>query len=98
MSGQALLLLFTTISEAVEQALRFDAACLCINLLLLLRTASRLRSMHRERLPVLSPYADDFGMPLMIEPFVMQDDEAGGYMVDGPRRQKIMAFIRQAAD
>jgi fructose-bisphosphate aldolase, class I len=86
-----------TISEAVKQALRFDAACLCINLLLLPKQPG-VHAQCIENICVLKPVADDFGMPLMIEPLVMQDNEkAGGYMVDGDI-EKIMALVRQAAE
>ncbi|MEO0917685.1 MAG: aldolase, partial [Pseudomonadota bacterium] len=38
------------------------------------------------------------GMPLMIEPLVMQDNaKAGGYMVDGDIN-KILALVRQAVE
>ena len=39
---------------------------------------------------------DAVGMPLMVEPLVMQDNaKAGGYMVDGDI-DKILALVRQA--
>src|ERR1700741_412594 len=86
-----------TISEAVKQALRYDAACLCINLLLLPNQPG-IHAQCIENICALKPVADDFGMPLMIEPLVMQDNEkAGGYMVEG-KIEKIMALVRQAAE
>jgi DhnA family fructose-bisphosphate aldolase class Ia len=51
-----------------------------------------------ENICLLKPVADEFGMPLMIEPLVMQDNQkAGGYMVDGDI-EKIMALVRQAVE
>ncbi|RYG32474.1 aldolase [bacterium] len=85
------------IDDAVEQALRLDAACVVVNLLLLpdqpdlheqcVRNAARLKSD-----------CELWGMPLMIEPLVMQDNStAGGYMVDGDL-DKILPLVRQAAE
>ena len=46
----------------------------------------------------LKPLCERFGMPLMVEPLVMQpNDRAGGYMVDGDLA-KICALVRQAVD
>jgi len=46
----------------------------------------------------IKPEADEFGMPLMIEPLVMQDStKAGGYMVDG-NLELILALVRQAVE
>jgi DhnA family fructose-bisphosphate aldolase class Ia len=85
------------IEEAVEQALRLDSACLCVNLLQLPNEpevhAQCIRNICR-----LKPDADRYGMPLMIEPLVMQRNEvAGGYMVDGDL-DKIKALVRQAVE
>ena len=46
----------------------------------------------------LKPLCERFGMPLMVEPLVMQpNDRAGGYMVDGDLA-KICALVRQAVE
>lgn len=82
---------------AVETAVRIDAACVVVNLLLLpdqpdlhhqcVRNVMRLRA-ESER----------WGMPLMVEPLVMQSNErAGGYMVDGDI-DKIVPLVRQAVE
>jgi class I fructose-bisphosphate aldolase len=85
------------ISEPVQQALRLDAACLCINLFLLPGQPT----VHAEcvdNICALKPVADNFGMPLMIEPLVMQENtKAGGYMVDG-NLELILALVRQAVE
>lgn len=85
------------IDDAVEQALRLDAACLCVNLFLL-PEQPEVHAQCLANICRLKPLADRYGMPLMIEPLVMQDNRAaGGYMVDGDI-EKIMALVRQAAE
>jgi class I fructose-bisphosphate aldolase len=85
------------ISDTVKQALRLDAACLCVNLFLLPNRPE----VHAEciaNICALKPIADEFGMPLMVEPLVMQDNQvAGGYMVDG-NIERIVALVRQAVE
>ncbi len=85
------------IEDCVEQALRLDAAALCVNLFLLPGEpevhAQCIRNINR-----LKPQADRYGMPLMIEPLVMRANSgAGGYMVDGDL-PKITALVRQAVE
>ena len=85
------------IDDCVEQALRLDAAALCVNLFLLPGEpevhAQCIRNINR-----LKPQADRYGMPLMIEPLVMRANAgAGGYMVDGDL-PKITALVRQAVE
>lgn len=85
------------IEDAVEQALRLDAACLCVNLLLI-PNQPRVHAQCIENICRLKPVTDRYGMPLMIEPLVMQDNaRAGGYMVDGDLG-KIKALVRQAVE
>jgi len=46
----------------------------------------------------LRAQATRFGMPLMVEPLVMQDNAvAGGYMVDGDA-DKVVTLVRQAVE
>lgn len=84
------------IDDPVEQALRLDAACLCVNLFLLPGEpevhARCVRNVNR-----LKAASERFGMPLMVEPLVMRASDAGGYMVDGDLR-KILALVRQAVE
>lgn len=85
------------IDEPVKQALRLDAACLCVNLFLL-PGQPEVHADCIENICLLKPVADEFGMPLMIEPLVMQDNQkGGGYMVDGDI-EKIAALVRQAVE
>ena len=90
----------TLFSEVIErpldQAIRLDAACIVVNLLMLPDQpelyAACVRNVNR-----LKPLADDYGMPLMVEPLVMQDNSKGGYMVDGDI-SKILPLVRQAVE
>ncbi len=90
--------LFTQmIAEPVEQALRLDAACVVVNLLLL-PNQPELHSACVENIARLKPLCERYGMPLMVEPLVMQPNErAGGYMVDGDIK-KILPLVRQAVE
>jgi len=85
------------IAEPLEQALRLDAACVVVNLFMLPNQPE----VHRaciHNINKLKPLAQRYGMPLMIEPLVMQDNaKAGGYMVDGDLK-KIVPLVRQAVE
>lgn len=83
--------------EPILEALRMDAACVVVNLLLLpdepelhhqtIRNISRLRGV-----------CDKYAMPLMIEPLVMQvNNTRGGYQVDGDKK-KLVPLVRQARE
>jgi fructose-bisphosphate aldolase, class I len=84
------------VDEPVETALRLDAACVVVNLLQLpgepavheqcLRNVARLRAECTR-----------FGMPLMVEPLVMNGGGDAGYAVDGDAK-KITALVRQAVE
>src|SRR5262249_30475768 len=69
------------VEGAVERALLLDAACVCVNLLLL---PDQPELLHRCVCNVASLRAacDPFGMPLMVEPLVFKAG-VGGYGVDG---------------
>jgi class I fructose-bisphosphate aldolase len=85
------------IDRAVEQALRLDASCLCVNLFLI-PGQPEVYAQCIDNICALKPEADRYGLPLMIEPLVMQDNaKAGGYMVDGDL-QKIKGLVRQAVE
>lgn len=83
--------------NAVEQALLLDAAAVVVNLLLL----PELPELYHQSIThicKLKPACERYGMPLMIEPLVMQSNErAGGYMVDG-NLEKIITLVRQAVE
>jgi fructose-bisphosphate aldolase, class I len=90
--------LFSEIIEApLEQALRLDAACIVVNLLMLPDQPELHRACIKNILR-LKPEAERYGMPLMIEPLVMQANSSkGGYMVDGDL-EKILPLVRQAVE
>jgi len=85
------------IEDAVEQAVQLDAACVVVNLLLL-PDAPELHAQCVENICRLKPQCNHYGMPLMIEPLVMQENTSGGgYMVDGDL-DKILPLVRQAVE
>jgi fructose-bisphosphate aldolase, class I len=85
------------IENAVEQALALDAACVVVNLLSL-PDQPELHAQCIENICRLKPQCTRYGMPLMVEPLVMQvNAKAGGYMVDGDI-DKILPLVRQAVE
>lgn len=90
--------LFSELIDApVEQALRLDAACVVANLMLLPDQPEIHRQCVRNVM-ALKPVCERYGMPLMVEPLVMQSNsQAGGYMVDGDVG-KILPLVRQAVE
>lgn len=86
-----------TIDHPVEQALRLDAACMCVNLFQI-PNEPEVGEQCVENILRLKPECERYGMPMMIEPLVFQANEkAGGYMVDGDEK-KIIPLVRQAAE
>jgi fructose-bisphosphate aldolase, class I len=85
------------IEQPLEQALRLDAACVVVNLFMLPGQPA----VHKaciQNINKLKPQCERYGMPLMIEPLVMQDNKkSGGYMVDGTL-EKILPLVRQAVE
>ena len=90
--------LFTEMLEdPVGTAVRLDAACVVVNLLLLPNQPDLHRLCVRNVMR-LRAACDGAAMPLMVEPLVMQpNDQAGGYMVDGDI-DKILPLVRQAVE
>ncbi|RBP46053.1 DhnA family fructose-bisphosphate aldolase class Ia [Roseimicrobium gellanilyticum] len=85
------------IEETMLQAVRFDAACVCVNLFQI-PGAPEVHEQCVENILKLKPQADYYGMPMMVEPLVFQPNEkAGGYMVNGDVVQ-IMHLVRQAVE
>lgn len=84
------------IDRPLEQAVRLDAACVVVNLLML-PDQPELHGACIRNISRLKPACDDFGMPLMIEPLVMQQSSRGGYMVDGDI-DRILPLVRQAVE
>jgi DhnA family fructose-bisphosphate aldolase class Ia len=84
------------IDRAVEQAVALDAACVVVNLLMLPDQPELYRACLRN-VNSLKRDCEQAGMPLMVEPLVMQDNSRGGYMVDG-NIDLILPLVRQAAE
>ena len=85
------------IGDAVEQAIRLDAACVVVNLFNLPNQPDVYRQCITN-ICRLKPVCERYGMPLMIEPLIMKDNAtAGGYMVDGDI-DKILPLVRQAIE
>ena len=85
------------IDEAVEQAVRLDAAAVVVNLLLLPDQPE----LHRQCVRNVARARADctrWGMPLMVEPIAMKLPAGeGGYLVDGDA-QKHLPLVRQAVE
>jgi class I fructose-bisphosphate aldolase len=85
------------VDEAVETAVRLDAACVVVNLLRV-PGAEELTEQCIRSIVRLKPACERYGMPLMIEPLVfMPNEKAGGYMSDGDLKG-IVALVRQAVE
>ena len=80
------------VDDAVGRALRLDAACVVVNLLLLADQPELHRACVRN-VSALRAACEPVGMPLMVEPLVMRD----GYGVDGDV-EKIVPLVRQAVE
>lgn len=85
------------IDDAVEQALRLDAVCMCVNLFQI-PGEPEVGEECVHNILRLKPKSSRYGMPMMVEPLVFQPNEkAGGYMVDGDEK-KIIPLVRQAVE
>jgi DhnA family fructose-bisphosphate aldolase class Ia len=85
------------IHDALVHALRLDAACIVVNLFNLPNQPEVYRQCV-VNISSLKAASEQYGMPLMVEPLVMKDNQtAGGYMVDGDV-DKIMPLVRQAVE
>jgi fructose-bisphosphate aldolase, class I len=85
------------IEDTMLQAVRLDAACVCVNLFQI-PGAPEVHAQCVENILKLKPQADHYNMPMMVEPLVFRpNSEAGGYMVDGDAT-KIIHLVRQAVE
>jgi fructose-bisphosphate aldolase, class I len=85
------------IENAVEQAVRLDAACVVVNLFRI-PGEPEVTDQCIENILKLKPQCDRHCIPLMIEPLVFKpNSQAGGYMVDGDPL-KIVPLVRQACE
>lgn len=86
-----------TIEQPALQAVRMDAACLCVNLFSI-PGAPEVTGQCIDNILKLKLESEYYNMPLMIEPLVFRPNiEKGGYMVDGDIN-KIIALVRQAVE
>ncbi|MDO9418068.1 class I fructose-bisphosphate aldolase [Pararhizobium sp.] len=84
-------------AEPLVGALEMDAACVVVNLFMLPDEPDLFRQCVQNISRVRAD-CDKYGMPLMIEPLVMQPvTESGGYMVDGDA-DKIVTLTRLARE
>ncbi|WP_368496588.1 class I fructose-bisphosphate aldolase [Herbiconiux sp. A18JL235] len=85
------------VPHAIEEAVRLDAVAVCVNLMEL-PGRPEVREANIRSILELRREATRYGMPLMVEPLVMQDNsKAGGYMVDGDI-DKIVTLVRQGVE
>lgn len=86
------------VPNAIEEAVRLDAVAVCANLMQIPGRPD-IREANIQSIMALREQATRYGMPLMVEPLVMQDNEkaGGGYMVDGDTA-KIVTLVRQARE
>lgn len=86
------------ITDPVAQGVALDAACVVVNLLML-PDQPEVHQTCIQNINQLKRACDLAGMPLMVEPLVMQDNAkaGGGYMVDGGI-DKILPLVRQAVE
>src|SRR5690606_15358765 len=83
--------------EPILEALRMDASCVVVNLLLL-PDEPELHYQTISNIARVRGACEKYGMPLMIEPLVMQaNDSRGGYQVDGDKN-KLVPLVRQARE
>ena len=88
--------LFSHVVEgAVERAVRLDAACVVVNLLLVPGRDDLLQDCV-ENVSELRAACEEVAMPLMVEPLAMRPGP-GGYGVDGDV-EKIVPLVRQAVE
>ena len=64
------------IDETMLQAVRLDAACVCVNLFQI-PGAPEVHVQCLENILRLKPEADHYGMPMMVEPLVFRPNGRG---------------------
>jgi len=83
--------------EPIVGALQMDAAAVVVNLFMLPDEPDLFRACV-ENISKVRANCDKYGMPLMIEPLVMQpNSERGGYLVDGDT-EKVVTLTRLARE
>lgn len=83
--------------DPVLPAVQMDAACVVVNLFMLPDEPDLFRQCV-ENISRVRQDCEKYGMPLMIEPLVMQPNSAqGGYLVDGDT-EKVVTLVRLARE
>ncbi|WP_339859485.1 hypothetical protein [Thalassospira alkalitolerans] len=84
-------------ADPILPALRMDAACIVVNLFML-PDEPGLFGQCVKNISRLGNDCEKYGMPLMIEPLVMQpNSDKGGYLVDGDT-EKVTTLVRLARE
>ena len=83
-------------ADPILPALRMDAACVVVNLFMLPDEPGLFKQCV-QNISRLGNDCEKYGMPLMIEPLVMQPNEKGGYLVDGDT-EKVVTLVRLARE
>jgi class I fructose-bisphosphate aldolase len=83
------------VDDAIGLAVRFDAACVCVNLLDA-PGQGELRRQCMQNIATARAACERAGMPLMVEPLVLAPG-AGGY-ADVGAADRIVPLVRQAAE
>ncbi len=81
----------------ILEALRADAACVVCNLLML----DGEPELHRQtvrNVGLLRTECDTYGMPMMVEPLVMQADPVNGGFRSSGSKELIVSLVRQAVE
>lgn len=85
------------IENPVQQAVLLDAACVVVNIFSM---PNQPEVYHQciQNVCKIKPVCEEYGMPLMVEPLVMQENSKnGGYMVNGDIK-KIIPLVRQSVE
>ena len=85
----------STLEEAILQAVRLDAACVCVNLFVI-PEAPEIHRQCVENILRMKPESDHYGMPMMVEPLVFKPGTKG-YTVNG-ETDGIVHLVRQAVE
>lgn len=86
----------STLDDAILQAVRLDAACVCVNLFML-PEAPEVYEQCVTNILRMKPESDYYGMPMMIEPLSFKPATTGGYTVNGDKTA-ILHLVRQAVE
>lgn len=84
------------IDEPALKGVQLDAACVVVNLLDL-PGRPEIREACIQNVLNARADCDKYGMPLMVEPLVMQETDKGAYTVNGDL-EKIVPIVRQAVE